>query len=87
MAAFTIGRLLLETQGKPRQAAQAFGQARTLASGGPLAEDALARQVEALNMAGDVAAARQHADLYRQLFPNGPRLQSVMRFGGLRASP
>ncbi len=87
VAAFTMGRLLLETQGKSRQAAQAFGQARALAHGGPLVEDALAREVEALHMTGDSSAARQRAELYVQLFPSGPRLRTVMRFGGLRADP
>ena len=87
MAAFTVGRLLLESQGKPQQAAVAFGQARNLAHGGPLGEDALAREVEALHAAGDTGTARERADLYRRLFPNGPRLHAVMRFGGLRALP
>jgi len=81
-AAFTVGRLLLESLGRPREAALAFAQARALAKDGPLGEDALAREVEALHAAGDSAGARQRADLYRQLFPAGSRLTSVMRFGG-----
>ena len=87
MAAFTEGRLLLEALKQPRSAAGAFGQARALAAHGPLAEDALARQVEALAAAGDAAAARAHAEHYRALYPHGPRLNAVMRFAGVQAAP
>jgi hypothetical protein len=87
VAAFTIGRLLLESLKKPRQAAIAFAQARTLANGGPLGEDALAREVEALHTAGDASAAREQAELYVRLFPRGPRVNTVTRFGGLRSVP
>jgi transmembrane sensor len=86
-AAFTVGRLLLEALGRPREAALAFAQARALAKDGPLGEDALAREVEALHVAGDSAGARQRAELYSQLFPAGSRLSSVMRFGGSKAVP
>ena len=86
-AAFTAGRLLLESLGRPREAALAFAQARALAKDGPLSEDALAREVEALHAAGDRAGARQRAELYRQSFPAGSRLSSVMRFGGSKAAP
>ena len=87
MAAFTEGRLCLEALGRPRQAAAAFERARTLARGGPLAEDALARQVEALHAAGDASAAREQALRYRELYPHGHRLSTVTRFGGLQAVP
>jgi TolA-binding protein len=87
MAAFTEGRLCLESLGRPRQAAAAFERARALANGGPLAEDALARQVEALHAAGDAAAAHEQALRYRELYPHGHRLSTVTRFGGLQAMP
>ncbi len=87
MAAFTEGRVLLEALGRPRQAAAAFERARALAKAGPLAEDALARQVEALHDAGDDAAAHQQAVRYRELYPHGHRLSTVTRFGGLQAGP
>jgi tetratricopeptide (TPR) repeat protein len=87
MAAFTEGRLCLESLGRPRQAAAAFERARALANGGPLAEDALARQVEALHAAGDAAAAHEQALRYRELYPHGHRLSTVTRFGGLQAVP
>lgn len=90
-AAFTVGRLLLESLGRPREAALAFAQARALAQGkegsSAIAEDALAREVEALHAAGDSTAARQRAELYRQLFPSGLRLSTVSRFGGSKAVP
>lgn len=47
LAAFTLGRVHLEDLGAPRAAAQAFARAYELGSDGPLAEDALAREVEA----------------------------------------
>jgi transmembrane sensor len=86
VAAFTIGRLLLESLGQPRQAAASFERARVLADGAPLAEDALAREVEAWASAGELTLAHRRAELYRQLYPNGSRLTAVMRAGGLDKS-
>jgi len=87
-AAFTMGRLLLESLHRPREAAVAFAEARGLARGdSALGEDALAREVEALHAAGDAADARARAELYRSLFPRGLRLQIVERYGGLKADP
>jgi transmembrane sensor len=83
VAAFTIGRLLLESLGQPRQAAASFEQARVLARGAPVAEDALAREVEAWAAAGEPVFARRRAELYRQLYPHGSRLGAVLRVGGL----
>jgi hypothetical protein len=83
-----MGRLLLDSLRRPREAAAAFADARALARGdGVLAEDALAREVEALHAAGDAAAARARAELYRSLFPHGLRLRMVERYGGLKAEP
>lgn len=87
MAAFTRGRLLLESLGRPREAASAFAQARRLSGRGTLAEDALAREVDALRAASDLRAARERAELYRTLYPKGIRLHSVMRSGGLQGNP
>jgi transmembrane sensor len=81
LAAFTLGRVLLEDLGRPAEAASAFGRARR--AGGPLAEDALARQVEALSRAGDPAGARSLALDYRKAYPNGRRIRRVVQFGGL----
>jgi transmembrane sensor len=85
MAAFTRGRLLLESLGRPREAASAFAQARRLTSRGtPLAEDALAREVDAWRAASEPRLARERAELYRSLYPRGIRLHAVMRSGGLQ---
>jgi transmembrane sensor len=81
LAAFTLGRVLLDELGRPREASTAFARAR--AFGGPLAEDALAREVEAAARAGDAARKRELALLYRSLYPNGRRAKAVSRFGGL----
>jgi transmembrane sensor len=81
LAAFTLGRVLLDELGRPREAVDAFAAARS--SGGPLAEDALAREVEALSRAGDVTRSRDQALLYRRLYPNGRRAKAVSRLGGL----
>lgn len=81
LAAFTLGRVLLDELGRPSEAVNAFALARS--AGGPLAEDALAREVEALFRAGDVTRSREQALLYRRLYPNGRRAKAVARFGGL----
>jgi len=86
VAAFTIGRLLLESLGQPREAAASFQRARALANGAPVAEDALAREVEAWASAGEHTLARRRAELYRQLYPRGARLNAVVRVGGLDKS-
>ena len=81
LAAFTLGRVLLDELGRPREAVDAFALARAV--GGPLAEDALAREVEAASRAGDTSRSRELARTYRQLYPDGRRAKSVARFGGL----
>jgi len=81
LAAFTLGRLLLMELGRPTDAAAAFAEARRLAPSGPLAEDSLARQVEALSKAGLTADARARADEYQRLYPNGRRIATVRMAG------
>jgi transmembrane sensor len=81
LASFTLGRVLLEELGRPREAADAFARARE--AGGPLAEDALAREVEATARAGDTVRSRELAREYQTLYPNGRRAKSVSRWGGL----
>jgi transmembrane sensor len=83
LAAFTLGRVLLEELGRPREAAAAFAQARALSPTAPLAEDALAREVEAHSRAGDTARARTLAEDFMRLYPAGQRLRAVRHFGGL----
>lgn len=83
LAAFTLGRVLLDDLGRPREALRAFETARTLAPSAPLAEDALARQVEAASRAQD-PSARPLAEQFLQQFPESPRARSVRHFGGVR---
>jgi RNA polymerase sigma factor (sigma-70 family) len=62
----------------------AAGETRLeLAPDGPLAEDALAREVEAWSRCGEVEIARARATTYSQRYPRGRRAQMVRRFGGL----
>jgi len=81
LAAFMLGRVLLDELGRPGEAIDAFARARV--HGGPLAEDALARQVEAASRAGFAARSHELALLYRQLYPNGRRTKAVSKLGGL----
>jgi transmembrane sensor len=83
LAAFTLGRTLLEQLGRPREAAQAFATAQRLAPKGALSQDALAREVESWSRAGDAALARERAERYSERYPKGRRLQAVRRLGGL----
>jgi hypothetical protein len=81
LASFTLGRVLLDELGRPGEAADAFARAR--AAGGPLAEDALAREVEAASRAGDITRSRELAREYQTLYPRGRRTKAVAKFGGL----
>jgi transmembrane sensor len=83
LAAFTLGRTLLDQLGRPREAANAFAQARRLAPSGALAQDALAREVESWSRAGDTTKARARAVEYLKLYPHDRRAASVRRFGGV----
>lgn len=82
-AAFTLGRVLLESLGEPAESADAFALVRAYAPEGSLAQDALAREVEALSKAGNGREAYERARLYLQLYPSGRRLHAVRLFGGL----
>jgi transmembrane sensor len=81
LAAFTLGLVLLEELGRPREAAAAFARSRGIDPGGDLAEDALAREVEAHFRAGDAAHARQAAEEYLRRYPSGRRSRAVRTFG------
>ena len=85
LAAFTLGRVLLERLGQPSEAADAFATARKLAPSGSLAQDALAREVEALSKAGYPDQAYKRAREYVERFPEGRRLRAVQLYGGLQA--
>lgn len=82
LAAFTLGRVLLDDLGRPREAAQAFAEAQRLAPQTSLAEDAWAREVEALFHAQS-PDARRRAEAFEARYPKSARLRAVRRFGGL----
>jgi transmembrane sensor len=81
-AAFTLGRVLMET-GAYREAASSFALAASLDTAGAITEDAAAREVEAWSGAGDVSRARERAREYARRYPGGRRLDAVRRYGGL----
>jgi transmembrane sensor len=83
LAAFTLGGVLLQQLGRPREAEAAYAEARANTRSTALAQDALARQVEAAHRAGDDARARALAEEYVELYPDGRRVHAVRRFGGL----
>jgi transmembrane sensor len=83
LAAFTLGGVLMQQLGQPREAEIAYARARELSLNSSLAEDALARQVEATYRAGDTSRARTLASEYLSRYPKGRRIHAVQRFGGL----
>jgi transmembrane sensor len=83
VAAFTLGRVLLSELARPAEAADAFATAYRLAPSGPLAGDALGREVEAAADAGDAARAHRLAETFVARYPNAPRAATVRRAGGL----
>ncbi|AKF10154.1 VgrG protein [Sandaracinus amylolyticus] len=83
VVAFTLGRVLLQQLGRPADAADAFEQTRSLAPEGTLAQDALAREVEACHRAGLHDRARARALDYLRLYPEDLRTDAVRRLGGL----
>lgn len=77
LAAFTLGRTLLDQLGRPREAAEVFALARSLSPAGALAQDALAREVESWSRAGETAIARERALTYLERYPGGRREKAV----------
>ena len=83
VAAFTLGRVLLSELARPAEAADAFAASYRLAPTGPLAADALGREVEAAARAGDAARAHRLATTFVARYPDQPRAAAVRRAGGL----
>ena len=83
LASFTLGRILLDDLGQPRQAAESFHHVGELDPEGPLTQDALGREVEAWSRAGEQSLARSRAEEYLRRYPSGRRLRSVKRYGAL----
>jgi transmembrane sensor len=84
LAAFTLGRMLLMELARPLEAAAVFAEARRLSPGGPFAEDALAREVEAFSKAGVPMQAHARAEEYLRLYPKGRRAAIVGAMGGIK---
>jgi transmembrane sensor len=79
LAAFTLGRLLLNQLGRPTEAAEAFALVSRLRPSGALVEDALARQAEALAAAGEQARSGKLAAEYVRRYPRGKHLSTMQR--------
>jgi transmembrane sensor len=78
-AAFTLGWVLMNELGRPREASRAFAQAESLAPRGNLAEDALARTVEAWSRAGERSRAKAELERYRKTYQRGRHLATLER--------
>jgi transmembrane sensor len=78
-AAFTLGWVLMNELGRPKEAARAFSQAESLAPRGNLAEDAIARAVEAWLRAGDRSRANAEFERYRSSYPRGRHVATLER--------
>jgi len=83
LADFSLGKVYLDNLGEPALAARTFAAVRAMAPGGGLAQDALAREVEAWARAGEPARARAGALEYARLYPRGRRLAAVRDLGGI----
>jgi transmembrane sensor len=83
LARFTLGRILMDDLGRPAEAAEAFAAARRKNPDGPLAEDALAREVQALFKAGNTELVRTRAQEFMRRYPTSKRVELVRRYGGL----
>lgn len=81
LAAFTLGRIYMSQLGQPASAARAFAQVRQLAPACALAEDALAREAEALAQAGQTAAAQRQAEAYLKQYPSGRSRERLQQLG------
>lgn len=80
IAAFTLGKLLLDGAGRPGEAARAFRSCLRLSPPAAIAEDAAARLVEALARSGNREAAARSARDYERRYPSGRRLADVRRW-------
>jgi transmembrane sensor len=84
LAAFTLGRMLLNELGRPSEAAAAFHEVRRRAPSGQFAEDALAREVEAWSRASEPERAHALAKLYLERYPSGRHARRVQALSGLQ---
>lgn len=78
MSAFEWGRLALDSQDDPRQAARAFERTLELATSSSLIQDTLARLTEAYARY-DVSSCRRVQAEYLRRFPGGPHARGVSK--------
>ena len=78
MSAFEWGRLALDTEDDPRQAARAFERTLELATSASLIEDALARLTEAYARY-DAGSCRRVQAEYLRRFPAGSHVRGVTK--------
>lgn len=83
LAGFSLGKIYLDSLDEPTLAARRFAAVRAMAPSGGLAQDALAREVEAWARAGASDRARAAATEYARLYPTGRRLAAVRDLGGI----
>jgi hypothetical protein len=83
LAGFSLGKVYLDNLDQPALAAHSFADVRAMAPVGGLAQDALAREVEAWAHAGETARARDAALEYARVYPHGRRLAAVRDLGGI----
>lgn len=69
---------MLQRGGQYAEAAAVYAQAVKAAGNLPLAEQALSRQIIALQLAGQYAASDQYATRFQQLHPKSPLLPEVL---------
>jgi transmembrane sensor len=84
LAAFTLGRMLLMELAQPLDASFFFAEARRLSPHGPLAEDCMARETEALMRAGEPSLAKSRAKEYLHLYPDGRRAAAVRMIANIK---
>jgi transmembrane sensor len=80
LAAFSLGKLLLDTAGRPAEAARAFARCLSLSPPRSLAEDAWFRLAEAHAKSGNAAEAAAAARQYRARYPAGRHALDVARW-------
>lgn len=83
LAGFSLGKIYLDNLDQPALAARRFADVRAMAPAGGLAQDALAREVEAWARAGETSRARDGALEYARVYPHGQRLAAVRDLGGI----
>jgi transmembrane sensor len=85
LAAFTLGRVLFDELHDAAGAADAFALVATLDPKSPLAEDALAREVDAARRAGAEARGRRRAEEYLRRYPRGTHAEAMRELARIPA--